>query len=126
MRYIRPKSLTWWTGILCIALGVVQAAGWPLAWDGAQWATGVLGAFRDALTALLGGDGSPAALIGLGFGLIGVRDALARVYEDPEDWGGIVGLPNPWDELLEADEPEQDPDLPPGVIDPYGPGGSRE
>ena len=73
MRYIRPNSLTWWAGLLSTATG-----------------TGALvlpdhGSLSDLaqLIAMISGTGdtSPAALIFLGLGLIGLRDRIERGFE---------------------------------------------
>ena len=66
MSYYKPKSLTWWAGAASIAIGVL----------------GVLrpdaGPISEIMGALLGADGSPASLIALGAGLIGIRAKLER------------------------------------------------
>jgi hypothetical protein len=151
MRYLRPTSLTWWAGVFLIAMGVLQAAGLPSSWsDGASGLTGVLAALAGALAALAAGpgaDAAPAALIGLGAGLIGLRDALIREggiqdfnaehrhRELIETLGG-QSTKSPRDASFDgADEfetfgevyplPDGESPLPPGVRDPYGPGGSR-
>lgn len=76
MRYIRPRSMTWWAGILSVAIGIAMMAG------AGSW-TNELG----VLIAMLSGEGnsSPAAMMGLGFGLIGIRDKLSRVFTDDAD-----------------------------------------
>lgn len=70
MRYFRPKTITWWTGALCIALGILQIV----------CKTCELGEFG-AVLAMLGGssDTSPAGLIFIGLGFIGIRDKLERM-----------------------------------------------
>ena len=70
MRYIRPMSLTWWAGLSSCAVG-----GAVLAMPD-SFALTEMG----RLIAMLAGgaDASPAALIFLGLGLIGVRDRLER------------------------------------------------
>ena len=70
MRYIRPKSLTWWAGAASCAVGVAVL----MMPD--SFALTEMG----RLIAMLAGgaDASPAALICLGLGLIGVRDRLER------------------------------------------------
>lgn len=82
MRYIRPKSLTWWAGLLALSTG-----------------TGVLalpeqGGLADLarLVALLSGSGdtSPAALIALGLGLIGLRERIERGFNPPTVPGPIT------------------------------------
>ena len=66
MSYYKPKSVTWWAGAASIAIGVL----------------GVLrpdaGPISEIMGALLGADGSPASLIALGAGLIGIRAKLER------------------------------------------------
>jgi drug/metabolite transporter (DMT)-like permease len=76
MRYIRPKSVTWWAGVFSIAIGIAMMAG------AGRW-TNEFG----VLIAMLSGNGdsSPAAMMGLGFGLIGIRDKLSRVFSDADD-----------------------------------------
>ena len=76
MRYIRPRSMTWWAGVLSVAAGIAMMAG------AGSW-TNELG----VLIAMLSGEGnsSPAAMMGLGFGLIGIRDKLSRVFTDDDD-----------------------------------------
>ena len=70
MRYIRPLSLTWWSGVLSAATGAAVLA-MP---DDAR-----LSEFGRLLAMLAGSaDASPAALIFLGLGLIGIRDRLER------------------------------------------------
>jgi hypothetical protein len=72
MRYLRPTSLTWWSGLVATAIG-----------------TGALvlpehGALADLarLVAMLAGtgDAAPATLIALGLGLIGLRDRIERGF----------------------------------------------
>ena len=76
MRYIRPRSMTWWAGVFSVAIGIAMMAG------AGRW-TNELG----VLIAMLSGEGnsSPAAMMGLGFGLIGIRDKLSRVLTDDDD-----------------------------------------
>ncbi|WP_149589974.1 hypothetical protein [Tabrizicola flagellatus] len=72
MRYIRPTSLTWWAGLLALATGAASLA---------LPATGSLADLARLITLLSGsGDASPAALIALGLGLIGLRDRLERGF----------------------------------------------
>lgn len=72
MRYIRPTSLTWWAGLLAFATGAASLA---------LPATGPLADLARLITLLSGsGDASPAALIALGLGLIGLRDRLERGF----------------------------------------------
>ena len=76
MRYIRPRSMTWWAGVFSVAIGIAMMAG------AGRW-TNELG----VLIAMLSGEGnsSPAAMMGLGFGLIGIRVKLSRVFTDDDD-----------------------------------------
>lgn len=72
MRYIRPTSLTWWSGLLAAAtgLGVLVLP-----------STGALSELARFVALLAGsGDVSPAGLIFLGLGLIGLRDRLERGF----------------------------------------------
>jgi len=72
MRYIRPTSLTWWAGLLAFATGAASLVV-PV--------TGPLADLARLITLLSGsGDASPAALIALGLGLIGLRDRLERGF----------------------------------------------
>ncbi|MFN4125774.1 hypothetical protein [Pannonibacter indicus] len=72
MRYIRPRSLTWWAGLLAFATGTASLA---------LPATGPLADLARLITLLSGsGDASPAALIALGLGLIGLRDRIERGF----------------------------------------------
>ena len=72
MRYIRPRSLTWWAGLMAVATGTATMA---------LPATGPLAEIARLVTLLSGsGDASPAALIALGRGLIGLRDRLERGF----------------------------------------------
>ncbi|MBW7057664.1 hypothetical protein KY389_13385 [Paracoccus bogoriensis] len=72
MRYIRPRSLTWWAGLMAVATGTANLA---------LPATGPLAELARLVTLLSGsGDASPAALIALGLGLIGLRDRLERGF----------------------------------------------
>jgi hypothetical protein len=72
MRYIRPRSLTWWAGLMAVATGTATMA---------LPATGPLAELARLVTLLSGsGDASPAALIALGLGLIGLRDRLERGF----------------------------------------------
>ncbi|WP_136646559.1 hypothetical protein [Tabrizicola sp. YIM 78059] len=72
MRYIRPRSLTWWAGLMAVATGTATMA---------LPETGPLAEIARLVTLLSGsGDASPAALIALGLGLIGLRDRLERGF----------------------------------------------
>ncbi len=70
MRYIHPKSLTWWAGVLSVATGM-GAIAMPDAYALSQ-----IGQLVGILAG--GSDNSPAGLIALGLGLIGIRDKLER------------------------------------------------
>jgi hypothetical protein len=72
MRYILPTSLTWWAGVLAIVTGAASL----LLPD-----TGTLGDLRQVIAQVTGSsDASPAGLIALGLGLIGLRDRLERGF----------------------------------------------
>ncbi|PRX29969.1 hypothetical protein SAMN05216257_10912 [Meinhardsimonia xiamenensis] len=72
MRYIRPNSLTWWAGLFAMLTGVASVA---------LPATGPLAELSRLVALLAGsGDASPAGLIFLGLGLIGLRDRLERGF----------------------------------------------
>lgn len=67
MKYLKPKSLTWWAGLFPLASGIVVslAAGFP----GLQ-------PVADALVALYGGM-TPAGMINAGLVAIGLRGAMS-------------------------------------------------
>lgn len=72
MRYLRPKSLTWWAGCLALATGT-----------GALFLPdqGQLTALARLVALLSGsGDTAPMTLISLGLGLIGLRDRIERGF----------------------------------------------
>jgi hypothetical protein len=72
MRYFRPNSLTWCAGILAIVTGIASAA---------SPADGPIGELARLIAQLTGAsDTSPAGLIALGLGLIGLRDRLERGF----------------------------------------------
>lgn len=75
-RYFRPHSLTWWAGVFSLIIGVLQLMGTG------GWANEI-----GQIIALLSGgqDASPAASLVLGFGLIGIRDRLERVFRASDD-----------------------------------------
>ncbi len=76
MRYIRPTSLTWWAGCLAMLTGAASVA---------LPATGPLGELSRLVALLAGtGDASPAGLIFLGLGLIGLRDRIERGFRGDE------------------------------------------
>lgn len=73
MRYVRPNSMTWWAGLLAMLTGVASIA---------LPATGALAALARLVALLAGsGDASPAGLIFLGLGLIGLRDRIERGFQ---------------------------------------------
>ena len=72
MRYVRPHSLTWWSGLSAIVTGVA-ALTLP--------ASGPLAEVSRLVALLAGsGDASPAGLVFLGLGLIGLRDRIERGF----------------------------------------------
>ena len=72
MRYVRPNSMTWWAGLLAMLTGIASLA---------LPATGPLADLARLVATLAGsGDASPAALIALGLGLIGLRDRIERGF----------------------------------------------
>lgn len=74
MKYLQPKSLTWWAGVLSIIIGALMLA---------KPQSAVLPELAQVLSALLGGYGaSPASMIVLGFGLIGIRAKLEGLHND--------------------------------------------
>lgn len=69
--YFHPTSLTWWAGVIAILIGVAQALG---------FAHPSLGVFGQVIAALTGsGDASPAGLILIGAGYVGLRAKLSRM-----------------------------------------------
>lgn len=77
MKYFQPKSLTWWAGILSISVGVATIV-FPESYQ--------LGEIGTLLSALSGGaDNSPASLIALGLGLIGIRQKLESGFNNNPD-----------------------------------------
>lgn len=72
MRYFRPTSLTWWAGLLAMLTGIASVA---------LPQTGTLGELAQLVALLAGsGDASPAGLMFLGLGLIGLRDRIERGF----------------------------------------------
>ena len=65
MKYIKPKSVTWWTGITNLAMGAAVATE-PMHNAGAVV----------AVVNNLSGGADPHLLMTAGFGLIGLRGAL--------------------------------------------------
>ena len=65
MKYIKPKSVTWWAGVAMVVMGGVLGID-----DGYD-----LGASIDVLRAWTGGMGA-SVLIAQGAGLIGIRGAM--------------------------------------------------
>ena len=73
MRYFRPTSLTWWAGLVAMLTGIASVA--------LPTTTGALGELSRLVALLAGsGDASPAGLIFLGLGLIGLRDRIERGF----------------------------------------------
>lgn len=67
LKYVQPTSLTWWTGVGSVTLGILMVV------DNDPWVVEL----ASVVTLLTGGmDASPAQLIGMGLGLIGIRDKL--------------------------------------------------
>jgi len=66
MKYYKPNSLTWWTGVLQIAVGMALAVSANV---------GALEPLRGALTDLTGGV-TPYQYMMMGLGLVGLRGAL--------------------------------------------------
>lgn len=72
MRYVHPRSVTWWSGILAMATGVASMS---------LPESDALGEIARLVSMLAGGaDTSPAGLIFLGLGLIGLRDRVERGF----------------------------------------------
>ncbi|MEX3008370.1 hypothetical protein [Hoeflea sp. TYP-13] len=61
-KYIKPKSLTWWTGFAALACGAVIAAGGEI--EALRAPANILSNMTDV---------PPAAMISFGLGLIGLR-----------------------------------------------------
>lgn len=73
MRYFRPRSMTWWSGLFSIALGVAMIVTQDIY---------ILPEVATVVVTLLGGyDTSPGMLIATGIGLIGIRDKLERMRD---------------------------------------------
>lgn len=143
MRYFRPKSFTWWVGVLAIALGVLLTTGLPPHLVAENGLVLVLAKVLAALGG--GGDSSPAGLIFLGAGMIGIRDKLEREAQQAElrHYDSMVlstasfktldqieddfedDLPNEPGYNPNENLPAGESPFPEGVNDPYGPGGSR-
>jgi len=71
MRYVRPNSLTWWAGLLAMLTGIASLA----------LPSTPLGELSRLVALLAGsGDASPAGLMFLGLGLIGLRDRIERGF----------------------------------------------
>jgi hypothetical protein len=72
MSYFRPSSLTWWSGVLAVLTGGASMA---------MPESMAVSEFGRLLAMFAGSaDASPAALVFLGSGLIGVRAKLERAY----------------------------------------------
>ena len=96
MRYVRPNSLTWWAGLLAMLTGIASLAlpaTGPLgelsrlvallagSGDAADDRRDPLGELTRLVALLAGsGDASPAGLMFLGLGLIGLRDRIERGF----------------------------------------------
>ena len=70
LKYCRPRSLTWWSGVGFIVMGGLL--GISEGWD--------LGALARVLNAWTDGMGA-GPLIATGLGLIGAREAIAQGQE---------------------------------------------
>ena len=66
-KYYKPKSLTWWAGIIMIASGVMQANGWTIP---------VVTEIIRPLIETTQGASDPSSKIMFGFGFIGMRGAF--------------------------------------------------
>ena len=77
MRYIRPKSLTWWAGAIAVVLGVLNLF-LPDSYQLNQ-----LGALVSILSG--GTDSNPASIIAMGLGLIGLGDKFERHFKNSGD-----------------------------------------
>lgn len=86
--YFKPASVSWWGGVLLVLSGILvafhpDAASHPV---------------MTVVTAMAGLDGtSPALLIGLGMGIIGMRAKKDRMHHDITKMGEEIkrGSPNP-------------------------------
>jgi hypothetical protein len=76
MKYVRPQSLTWWSGVAAATTGVAV-----MAMPGSVAITET-GKFIALLAG--GADASPAALLFLGTGLIGIRERMERGFREPK------------------------------------------
>lgn len=77
IRYLQAKSLTWWAGVGSIACGIAGLSGLDHP---------AYGQVATVISSMLGGgDASPAGLIVIGLGLIGIRDKLERVGNKVDD-----------------------------------------
>lgn len=68
--YFKPKSVTWWSGVVAVALGGAMLLGYD---------TPTAGRLGETVAMLVGATASPASLISVGFGLIGIRAKLGRM-----------------------------------------------
>jgi hypothetical protein len=75
--YFQPRSLTWWAGVGAVAIGLADAAMPLLAPEAGPLARTA----AEVVGALAGTESSPAALILLGLGLIGLRAKLERLTQ---------------------------------------------
>ncbi|WP_287186733.1 hypothetical protein [Rhodovulum sp.] len=68
----QPPHLTWWAGLLAVLTGIASLA---------LFATGPFAELSRLVALLAGsGDASPAGLMFLGLGLIGLRDRIERGF----------------------------------------------
>ncbi|PRY23537.1 hypothetical protein CLV78_10426 [Aliiruegeria haliotis] len=70
MRYVLPASLTWWSGLASVLTGIAALV-LPEG-DAISELTVLVARLANA------GDASPATLIFVGLGLIGLRDRIER------------------------------------------------
>ncbi len=70
VRYFRPNSVAWWSGVGLVVLGVAALA-MP-----ASYTVTELG--RAVALWVGGSDSSPGTMIAVGVGIIGLRDKLER------------------------------------------------
>lgn len=72
MKYFKPRSLTWWAGFIPLSAGAIQIVGTDIE---------TIMPALNLISAIYGGA-SPAALINIGIGAIGLRGAIGN--------GGVV------------------------------------
>jgi hypothetical protein len=77
MKYFQPKSLTWWSGLFAITIGIASMA---------VPQNSQLNELGTLIALLAGsGDSSPATLLAVGFGLIGLRARFEEVMRSLKD-----------------------------------------